>query len=101
MAEMKTVSVGMAGEYNENCQVQRHAFEHFWPWLEDALVNGTSLLPFQASQPAPICYVDYGVGGGANSAVPFRSLKTVLEDHGYLGGVCSLTAMKLHARKPI
>lgn len=87
MAEIKSSSCGMGSDYNEHSQVQRQAFEHFWPWLEDALVNNTSLLPFQTSQLAPISYVDYGCGGGANAALPFQSIKKVLEETGFSGRV--------------
>jgi hypothetical protein len=77
----------MASDYNENSCVQRQAFEHFWPWLEDAMINSTSLLPSHFSQQGPIGYVDYGVAGGANALEPFRSVMAALEQCGHIGGV--------------
>ena len=67
------------------CYSQYHAFEHFWPWLADALKHNTALLPFGPAK--LITYVDYGCSGGANSAKQFANLVAVLEDMHVLGGV--------------
>ncbi len=76
---------GMDVSYNENSQVQRQAFEHFWPWLEDAVSHSSNMVPFRQSQ--LISYVDFGCSGGRNSSMHFCKIKSVLEKAGFLGGV--------------
>ncbi len=81
-----TVS-GMDSSYNDHSDMQRQAFEHFWPWLEDAVTQSSTLLPFQNC--STISYADYGCAGGANSAAYFAQVKSALERAGFLGGVSS------------
>jgi hypothetical protein len=78
---------GMDSSYNEHSTAQNEAFEHFWPWLEDAVTHSSAFVPFQQSR--LISYADYGCAGGANSAAQLASLKSVLERAGFLGGVGS------------
>jgi hypothetical protein len=74
MADVKASTPGMATHYNERSQGQYSAFQHFWPWLADALGDCT------LKQSGVISYADYGCSGGANAAKQFVCLKTLLED---------------------
>jgi len=87
----------MDASYNENCDVQRHAFEHFWPWLEDAVINSTALLPFKQTN-SLISYADYGCAGGGNSATHFTKIKAMLEQAGFFGGVSEHTYLFVIAK---
>lgn len=82
---------GMDVSYNENSQVQRQAFEHFWPWLEDAVTHSSNMVPFRQSQ--LISYADFGCSGGRNSSMHFCKIKSVLEKAGFLGGVSATTVL--------
>lgn len=73
---------GMDASYNENSQIQRQGFEHFWPWLEDAVTHSSNM-----GQSQLISYVDFGCSGGRNSATHFCKLKSLLEKAGFLDGV--------------
>ena len=90
---MASSTTGMGSTYNENSQIQYQAFQHYWPWLEDALRTNNGMLPFAHSQ--LICYADYGCSGGANSAKQFCSLKALLEDIQVFGGVRDLCTLHL------
>ena len=76
---------GMDASYNEHSTFQNQAFDHFWPWLEDAVTHSSAFVPFQQSK--LISYADYGCAGGANSALQLAQIKSVLERAGFLGGV--------------
>lgn len=80
-----TVLTGMNSDYNDNSQIQLQAVMHFLPWLEDALSNGSLLLPFSHSP--IISYVDYGCATGSNTAQLFAKIKRILEETRVLGGV--------------
>lgn len=74
MATVKASTPGMAQHYKESSQGQFSAFQHFWPWLADALQS------CDLQQSGAIRYADYGCSGGGNAAKQFTCLKTVLED---------------------
>ncbi len=82
-----TVLTGMNSDYNDNSQIQLQAALHFLPWLEDALSNGSHMLPFSHSP--LISYVDYGCATGSNTAQLFAKIKKLLESTRALGGVSS------------
>ena len=58
---------------------------HFVPWLEDALSNGTMMLPYSHSP--LISYIDYGCATGSNTAHLFARVKKLLESTRAIGGV--------------
>ena len=58
---------------------------HFVPWLEDALSNGTMMLPYSHSP--LISYIDYGCATGSNTAQLFARVRKLLESTRAIGGV--------------
>jgi hypothetical protein len=77
----------MHSGYNDNSQIQLQAAMHFVPWLEDALSNGTMVLPYSHSP--LISYIDYGCATGFNTAQLFARVRKLLESTRAIGGVRS------------
>jgi len=78
---------GAAG-YDEASQLQLEAFNHFWPWLADALPSCPAIPPVARAH--MITLADYGCSEGGNSAAQFQRIKEALVKGGALESVRAL-----------
>ncbi len=78
---------GAAG-YDEASQLQLEAFNHFWPWLADALPSCPAIPPVARAH--MITLADYGCSEGGNSAAQFKRIKEALIKGGALESVRAL-----------
>ena len=85
MADVKASTTGMSSSYNENSKGQAAAFQHFWPWLGDALRGNSGLL--LAEKPNLLVYTDYGCSNGGNAAKQLTSLTALLKEIHIFGEV--------------